>query len=121
VFFHFPSPNSILVHQCFSPIQTNSWYIILSRPCGLLVSLTYGTNSLITLRAPYHLFLDTVDGYQLLCDAHTLLESHRGTAAYFLFYSLLSFQVLFHFFFLCVCLSDSPISFLGCLFSLLII
>ena len=30
-----------------------------------------------------------VNGYQLLCDAHTVLEPHRGTAALFLFHSLL--------------------------------
>ena len=28
----------------------------------------------------------TVNGYQLLCDAHTVLEPHRGTAALFLFH-----------------------------------
>ena len=34
-----------------------------------------------------------VNGYQLLCDAHTVLEPHRGTTAFFfLFYSLLSFS-----------------------------
>ena len=35
-----------------------------------------------------------VNGYQLLCDAHTVLEPHRGTAAFFffLFYSLSSFS-----------------------------
>ena len=50
-----------------------------------------------------------VNGHQLLCDAHTVPEQHRGTAALFLFYSLLSFSafpfclfvtmmtVLFHF------------------------
>jgi len=44
-----------------------------------------------------------VNGYQLLCDAHTVLEPHRETAA-----------VLFHFFFLCVCHSwQSLFLFLG--------
>ena len=33
-----------------------------------------------------------VNGYQLLYDAHIVLEHHRGTAAFFLFYSLLSFS-----------------------------
>ena len=51
-----------------------------------------------------------VNGYQLQCNAHTMLEPHRGTAALFLFYSLSSFS---SFFFLYVCHSDSPISFLG--------
>jgi len=48
-----------------------------------------------------------VNGYQLLCDAHTVSEQHRGTSALFLFYTI----VLFRFF--CICHSDSPISFLG--------
>ena len=51
-----------------------------------------------------------VNGYPLLCDAHTVLEPHRGTAAFF---SILLTFVLFHFFFLCVCHSDNSISFLG--------
>ena len=38
---------------------------------------------------------------QLLCDAHTVPEQHRGTAALFLFHSLLSFSA---FSFLCVIL-----------------
>ena len=29
-----------------------------------------------------------VNGYQLLCDPHTMLEPHRATAALFLLYSL---------------------------------
>ena len=33
-----------------------------------------------------------INGYQFLCDAHTVLEPHSGTAAFFLFYSLLSFS-----------------------------
>ena len=32
-----------------------------------------------------------VNGYQLLCNAHTVVKQHRGTAALFLFYSLSSF------------------------------
>ena len=38
--------------------------------------------------------ISIVNGYQLLCDAHNVLEPHRGTAAffYFLFYSLSSFS-----------------------------
>ena len=37
------------------------------------------------------------NGYQLLCDAHTMPEQHWGTAALFLFYSLLSFFTIFNF------------------------
>jgi len=40
-----------------------------------------------------------VNGYQLLCDAHTVLEPHRETAAFFLFYSPSSFST-FSFMFL---------------------
>ena len=35
-----------------------------------------------------------VNGYQLMYDAHTLLEQHRGTAALFPFYSLSSFSAV---------------------------
>ena len=73
-------------------------------PRGLLVSSSFGTNSLITLRATALFVLihsGIVNGYQLLCDAHTVLEPHRGTAAFFF---IILAIVLFHFFFLlCVC------------------
>jgi len=67
----------------------------------MLVSLTYGTNikdnsTLVLMHS------DIVNGHQLLCDAHTMLEPHRGTAALFL--TILSFSA---FFFLCVCLFES--------------
>ena len=52
-----------------------------------------------------------VNGYQLLCDAHTVLEPHRGTAA--LFYSLSSFSTFSFYVFVTL---DSP--FLGGLYSL---
>ena len=71
------------------------------RPCGLLVSLTYGINSLATLRdSPLFVLMHNgiVNAYQLLCEAHTVLELHRAgeLAPYALFL-------------LCVC----PIYFLG--------
>ena len=47
-----------------------------------------------------------VNGYQLLCDVHTVPKQHR--AALFIFYLLSSFS-------LCVCHFDNPISFLGVL------
>ena len=60
------------------------------------------------LRATFGLiYSGIVNGHQLLCDAQTLLEQHRGTEAIF---SLLTI-VLF-----CCFFSDSPISFLGCLY-----
>ena len=55
-----------------------------------------------------------VNGYQLLWDAHTVLN-HIGIFSFFLFYSLPSFSTSF---FLCVCHYECPISFLGCLYSL---
>ena len=57
----------------------------------------------VTLRATLislvHMHSGIVNGYQLLCDAHTVLEPHRGTVAF----SFLLTIVLFHFYFLCVC------------------
>ena len=35
----------------------------------------------VDIRAIWVLFLCTVNGHQMLCDAHTVLEQHRGTAA----------------------------------------
>jgi len=52
------------------------------------VSSSYGTNSLTTLRATEIFVLmhsGIVNGHQLLCDAHTVVEPHRGTAAFFFF------------------------------------
>jgi len=86
--------------------------------CGLLVSLTQGMNSLATLRSTLLFVLmqsGFVNGYQLLCDAHTVLESHRETAALFLFYSLSSFSAISFYAFVTLTV---PISFLGCLCSL---
>ena len=56
-----------------------------------------------------------VNGYQLrlLCDAHTGLEPHKGTVPFFYFAHCRPFPLFFSY-----CYSDSPISFLGCLFSL---
>jgi len=76
--------------------------IVIVRHVGVL-------NLWYTLRATtVLLYSGIVNGHQLLCDAHTLLEPHMGTAALFLFYSLLSFST----FSFSVCHSDSPISFL---------
>ena len=46
-----------------------------------------------------------VHGYQLLCNAHTVLEPHRGTAAFKNFTHYHSFLL----FFICVCHSDNSI------------
>ena len=52
-----------------------------------------------------------VNEYQLLCDAHTVPEQHRGNAALFIFYSLLYFSAFSFCFFVILTVS---ISFLGC-------
>ena len=70
-------------------------HIRLHRPRGLLVLSSYGTNSLTTLRvtALFVLMPSGIEnGYQLLCDAHTVLDPHRGTAAFLFFYSVSSFS-----------------------------
>jgi len=59
----------------------------------MLVSSSYGTD--IHIKGYITLVLmhsGIVNGHQLLCDAHTVLEPHRGTAALFLFYSPSSFS-----------------------------
>ena len=48
-----------------------------------------------------------VNGYQLLCNTHTVYEQYRGTAALFVLLTI----ILFRFLFLYVCHSDTPISF----------
>ena len=47
-------------------------------------------------------------GHKLLCDAHTVLEKHMGTAVFFVL-----LIVLFRFFCLYLCHSDSLFLFLG--------
>ena len=67
--------------------------------------LTYGTNISHIKGNSTLVFMHSgiVTGHQLLCDAHahTVLESQRGTAVLFLFYSLSSFPL----FLLFMCLS----------------
>merc|ERR1719239_2070531 len=82
----------MLVERGFISLSDDKLIKKCPRLCCLLVS--YGNNSLATLRATSLFVLmhsGIVSGYQLLCDSHTVLEPHRGTAAIFLFYSLLSF------------------------------
>ena len=77
----------------------------------MLVSLTYGMNishikSNITLVLMH--IIGIVNGYQLLFDAHTVLEPHRGTAAFFYFTRYHPFPL-----FLCTCLSLLTVLFLS--------
>ena len=66
----------------FDQVSRLAYFESLSCPCGMLVSLTEA-------RIVSHSAI--VNGYQLLCDAQTVLEPHMGTAALFLFDSLSSF------------------------------
>ena len=54
-------------------------------------------------------------GYQLLCDAHTVFQPHRGTTTLFLFYSLSSFSNFSFYVFVTLIV---PITFLCYLFCL---
>ena len=59
----------------------------MARPCGMLVSSSVMAQA-VTLRATAVFVLmhsGIVDEYQLLCDAHTVLEPHRGTVAFSFF------------------------------------
>jgi len=65
----------------------------------------------VTLRATALFVLmhsGIVNGYQLLCDAHTVLEPHRGTAAFFFFTHYRPFPL-----FIFMCLSLLTVLFLG--------
>jgi len=76
-----------------------------SRPCG--------TNILVTFRATVLFVLmhsGIVNGYQLMRNAHTVLEPHRGTAA-FLYFTRYPPIPLFHF--ICLSLWQSLLLFLG--------
>ena len=76
---------------------------------GINISHIKGNSNLVVMHS------GIVNGYQLLCDAPTVLEPHRGTTALFLFYSLLPFSTFSFYVFVTL---DSPISFLGCLYIL---
>ena len=61
---------------------------------GLLVS---GSNTIFSQMKGnsivlMHCSISIVNGYQLMCDANSIPEQHRGTAALFLVYSLSSFS-----------------------------
>ena len=100
-FFCYVSVNRLmLVERGFISLSDDKLIKKCPRLCGLLVS--YGNNSLASLRATSLFVLMhslIVNEYQLLCDARTVLELHKGTAAF----SFLLTVVLFHFFFICVC------------------
>ena len=94
---------------------STDWKLIYNhffRPSGMLVSLTYGTD--IHIKGYITLVLmhsGIVNGHQLLCNAHNVLEPHKGTAAFFLFYSLSFFSTFSFYVFVTL---DRP--FLGCLY-----
>ena len=109
------------IEDTLIPIFALLYAVVLCEITWALVAcwchLTDGTKSFNHIKGYITLVLmysGIVNGYQhqLLCDAHTVLEPHRGTAVFF---SILLTIVLFHFF-LGLFHCDSP--FLGCLFSL---
>ena len=78
------------------------------RPCALLMS--HNTQQVNHIKGNITLVLmhsGIVNGYQLLCNAHTVLEPQRGTAAFFLFVSLLLLSFYAFSFYVFVTL-DSP-------------
>ena len=79
--------------------------------------VSFSTNRFIHIKGNINFVLmysGIVNGHQLQCDAHTVPELHRGTAAFF----FITHYCPFLLFLLCVCHSDSAFSFLGCLDSL---
>ena len=103
-----PSPENTLQRATLKHEESVSFDFVLlcdftdfcHRPRGLLVSSSYGTR--VTLRASsvfVLIYSGIENGYQLLCDAHTVLEPDRGTAAFFFFTHYRPFPL----FFLCVC------------------
>ena len=90
LFLHFLGFNQYLLpHRCknFSILITASQkvtYFQWFRPCGLLVSLTW--HKQFNHIKGYIMLCGIINGYKLLCDAHTVLTI-----------------VLFHFSVLCVC------------------
>ena len=93
----------------------NRQYASLSRPSGQLVNLWH--KLLTTLRATLVLFLCTlVLQMGISCCAMLILcLNHIRELQLFLFYSLSSFSTFSFYVFVTL---DSPISFLGCLYSL---
>jgi len=84
----------------------------LSQPLWHVGVLTYGTN-ISHINGNGILVLmhsGIVNGYQLICDGHTMLESHRGTAAFFYFTLYRPFPL---FLFMCLSHWQSLFLFLG--------
>ena len=69
---------------------------------GILISQIEDNINLVLIHS------GIVNGYQPLCDAHTVLEPHRGTAAFFFFTHCRPFPL-----FLFMCLSLLTVLFLG--------
>ena len=107
------APTIDVLTSCFQPsLYLFSHYIQPFQHVGISQHQQFshikGNNNLVLMHT------GSVNGYQLLCDAHTVPEQHRGTAAF----SILLSIVLFHLYFYVFVTLDSPFSFLGCLYSL---
>ena len=112
-------PKSILKWKCDNCTHT----VLTKNLVGLwIIGLIYFKSALMacwyrqvmaradTFRATYLFVLmhsGIVNGY-LLCDAHTMLEPHRGTAAFFFFTHYRPFPLV-----LFMCLSQLTVLFLG--------
>jgi len=84
--FLFYSPSSFSTFSFYAFVTLT---VLVARWCFQVMAQA------VTLRATALFVLmhsGIVNGHQLLCDAHTVLEPHRGTAALFLFYSPSSFS-----------------------------
>ena len=96
--------NQLKKHWKQNVCEKLSHHQMVDRPCGILGDfLTYGMNinHIKGNRTFVLMHSGNLNGYYLLCDAHTVLEPH--TVEELQLFSILLAIVLFHFFFLCVC------------------
>ena len=83
------------------------WWFLHNLQCSALVACWCRQVMAVTLRATALFVLmhsGIVNGYQLLFNAHTVLEPHRGTAAFFFFTHYCRFPL---FLFMCMSLWQS--------------
>ena len=104
------------ITKCFC--DETKCILICYLPCGLLYVGVFNLcqkqlNHIKGNRTLVLMHSGIVNGYQLLCDAHTVPEPHRGTACSF--FSILFIVFFPLFLFMCLSLWQS---FLWCLFSL---
>ena len=81
-----------------------AWHVGVFLTYGKNISHIKGNRTLVLMHS------GIVDGYQLQCDAHTVLGQHRGTAAFFYFTRYRPFPL---FLFMCLSLLTVLFLFLG--------